>query len=79
MARNPRTAVDAQLASNRQLVAIHAKSQMQLDQMRWTRSSSAAWPMRSGPSRRRRPQCARKHAAGDGLAQGQAAAGTARR
>jgi hypothetical protein len=34
MARNPRTAVDAQLASNRELVAIHAKSQMQLDQMR---------------------------------------------
>jgi hypothetical protein len=34
MARNPRTAVDAQLASNRKLVAIHAKSQDHLDQMR---------------------------------------------
>ena len=37
MARNPRTAVDAQLASNRQLVAIHAKSQMRLDQIRMDR------------------------------------------
>src|SRR5687767_11575509 len=34
MARKPRTVIDAQLAGNRELRQIHARSQMRLDQMR---------------------------------------------